>query len=231
MTERQQQLLKLVVDLYIRDAEPVSSLALVEGSDLGVSSATIRNELVALEQDGYLASPHTSAGRVPTDKGYRFYIESFLDDQARRSEHEQDLLRRKAATSDAELRLRQVAQELSALTGEAVVVTRAPQSSYTTGVSRLFAQPEFNNVELLRQFGTLMDAMDGVFAPYVKQRFDDVRIFVGDQSPFGDRTSSLMISFHDGHGRGMISILGPTRMNYAYNRTLLREVQRLLSNQ
>ena len=78
MTERQQQLLKLVVDLYIRDAEPVSSLALVEGSDLGVSSATIRNELVALEQDGYLASPHTSAGRVPTDKGYRYYVDHLM---------------------------------------------------------------------------------------------------------------------------------------------------------
>ncbi len=231
MTERQQQLLKLVVDLYIRDAEPVSSLALAEDSDLGVSSATIRNELVALENDGYITSPHTSAGRIPTDKGYRFYIESFVDHDAGRSQREQELLRRRAATRNAEQRLRQVAQELSALTGEAVVVTRAPQYAYTTGVSRLFAQPEFNDVELMRQFSGLMDAMDGVFEPYVKQRFDDVRIFVGDQSPFGERTSSLMISFHDDHGQGMISILGPTRMNYAYNRTLLREVQRLLSDQ
>ena len=229
MTERQQQLLKLVVDLYIESAEPVSSLALAEHSDLGVSSATIRNELVALENDGYIASPHTSAGRVPTDKGYRYYIEAFVGDESRKSEREQGQLRRRAATHDAEQRLRQVAQELSALTGEAVVITRSPQQSYTTGMSRLFAQPEFNNVELLRQFGELMDAMDGVFAPYLAQRFDNVRIFVGDQSPFGDRTSSLMVSFNDGNGRGMISILGPTRMNYAYNRVLLQEVQRLLN--
>lgn len=229
MTQRQQQLLKLVVDLYIEGAEPVSSLALAEHSDLGVSSATIRNDLVALESDGYIASPHTSAGRVPTDKGYRYYIEAFLGHEPRRSGREQDLLRRRVVVRDAEQRLRQVAQELSALTGEAVVITRAPQPSYTTGVSRLFAQPEFNDVELLRQFGALIDAMDGVFEPYAKQRFDTVRIFVGDQSPFGDRTSSLMVSFNDGNGRGLISILGPTRMNYAYNRILLQEVQRLLN--
>ncbi|MER3544835.1 MAG: heat-inducible transcription repressor HrcA [Chloroflexota bacterium] len=80
LTERQQLILRLVVREYIRSAAPVSSKALVEGYGLNISSATVRNEFAVLEAQGFLRQPHTSAGRVPTEKGYRFFVQRLLGD-------------------------------------------------------------------------------------------------------------------------------------------------------
>jgi heat-inducible transcriptional repressor len=76
--ERQRELLRAVIREYITTAEPVASGALVRRYNFGLSSATVRNELAALEDLGLLMHPHTSAGRVPTDLGYRYFIESLM---------------------------------------------------------------------------------------------------------------------------------------------------------
>ncbi len=80
LTPRQQKILGMVIRTYIDTATPVGSKALAESGELGVSSATIRNEMAILEELGYLTHPHTSAGRVPTDKGYRYFVERLMDD-------------------------------------------------------------------------------------------------------------------------------------------------------
>src|SRR5512141_26130 len=77
---RKSAVLRAVVEEYVRSGEPVGSETIAERSGLGVSSATIRNELAQLEQLGYLMHPHTSAGRIPTDSGYRYYVEMLMDD-------------------------------------------------------------------------------------------------------------------------------------------------------
>jgi heat-inducible transcriptional repressor len=79
LTERQQTVLRLVVEEYVKTATPISSKAILEGYQLGVSSATIRNEMAALEELGYLMHPHTSAGRVPTEQGYRYFVERLME--------------------------------------------------------------------------------------------------------------------------------------------------------
>src|SRR5215470_14461102 len=76
---RSQAILRAVIDEYVTTANPVGSQALVERYRLGVSSATVRNVLAELESAGLLSHPHTSAGRVPTDNGYRYYVESIVD--------------------------------------------------------------------------------------------------------------------------------------------------------
>ncbi len=81
LTPRQQRILELVVRAYVDTATPVSSKMLQEMGELGVSGATIRNEMAALEEAGYLTHPHTSAGRVPTEKGYRYFVEHLLSDE------------------------------------------------------------------------------------------------------------------------------------------------------
>ena len=78
MDARGMKILTAIIDEYIRTGEPVGSKALAETHDLKVSSATIRNTMAALEQEGYLDHPHTSAGRVPTYKGYRYYIDNLM---------------------------------------------------------------------------------------------------------------------------------------------------------
>ena len=82
LTPRKKQVLRSVVDLYIRTAEPVGSKAITELPDMKYSSATIRNEMSELEEMGYLEKPHTSAGRVPSELGYRFYVDSLVQHYA-----------------------------------------------------------------------------------------------------------------------------------------------------
>ncbi len=81
LTERRQKLLQYIVDEYVQTAQPVGSNMLVEKYKLPVSSATIRNEMAALEEEGYVVQPHTSAGRIPTDAGYRYYVEALMREE------------------------------------------------------------------------------------------------------------------------------------------------------
>jgi heat-inducible transcriptional repressor len=77
--ERRFEVLRAIVADYVSNQEPVGSKALVERHNLGVSSATVRNDMAALEEDGYIAQPHTSAGRIPTDKGYRLFVDQLSE--------------------------------------------------------------------------------------------------------------------------------------------------------
>ena len=78
LSERQIQILRLVVERYVDDGRPVGSRALSNRDDIDWSASTVRAELASLEEEGFLTHPHTSAGRVPTDTGYRFYVERLL---------------------------------------------------------------------------------------------------------------------------------------------------------
>jgi len=80
LTEREKTVLKIIVEDYVRQAMPIASGSIVDKYGLGVSSATIRNDMACLEQEGYIIHPHTSAGSIPTDKAYRYYVESMSED-------------------------------------------------------------------------------------------------------------------------------------------------------
>jgi heat-inducible transcriptional repressor len=75
MDDRKLEVLRAIVADYVSSQEPVGSKSLVERHDLGVSPATVRNDMAALEEEGYIMQPHTSAGRIPTDKGYRLFVD------------------------------------------------------------------------------------------------------------------------------------------------------------
>src|SRR5579884_1480208 len=81
LTDRRKDILKLIVEDYIDSALPVSSEAIARQMTVPVSSATVRNEMAALEDEGYIVQPHTSAGRVPSDRGYRYFVEFLMADQ------------------------------------------------------------------------------------------------------------------------------------------------------
>ena len=82
LSERKKRILKAIVDAHIVDGEPVGSKYLMQDEHLKVSSATIRNEMAELEAMGYLEQPHTSSGRVPSELGYRFYVDSLIESYA-----------------------------------------------------------------------------------------------------------------------------------------------------
>src|SRR5436190_13427438 len=102
--ERAQHLLRILIESYIRDGQPVGSRALSRESGLQLSSATVRNVMADLEELGFVASPHTSAGRVPTDKGYRFFVDTLLQlrplDEAAAAEIRRQLEARRESVKD-----------------------------------------------------------------------------------------------------------------------------------
>lgn len=129
LTERRQNLLRFIVDEYVNSAQPVGSHVIVERYGLPVSTATVRKEMMRLEEDGYISQPHTSAGRVPSDKGYRYYVETLMADEAP-PRSLQEMIRHQfhQATHEVEEWARLAAAILAAHLHNAAVVT-APHSS------------------------------------------------------------------------------------------------------
>ena len=132
MTQSRRMLvLRAVVEDYIRSQEPVGSAALSKERDLGVSSATIRNDMAALEDEGYLIQPHTSAGRVPTEKGYRYFVDRLatvvpLSEAQRRGIN--SFLSGSVSLKDA---LQRSARLLSEITGQVAIVASPSLSKAT----------------------------------------------------------------------------------------------------
>jgi heat-inducible transcriptional repressor len=121
--ERAQQLLKLLIDSYVRDGQPVGSRSLSRDSGLALSSATIRNVMADLEAGGFVASPHTSAGRIPTAKGYRFFVDTLLSVRPLEEEAADQMRRQLTSAEDMRALAATASQLLSNVTQMAGVVT------------------------------------------------------------------------------------------------------------
>ncbi|NDD26410.1 MAG: HTH domain-containing protein, partial [Actinobacteria bacterium] len=129
ISDRNMAVLRAIIEDFIATNEPVSSKAIVEKHSFGVSSATIRNDMAQLEEEGYIAAPHTSSGRVPTDKGYRVFVDQLLEAEAVAAEIKRNLAELNRIFSktldqltDLDERLQTSAQLLAKATGEAAVV-------------------------------------------------------------------------------------------------------------
>ncbi len=122
LDSRKATILKAVVEHYVRNGEPVGSKRLVDEADLGVSAATVRADMAVLEHEGFIVQPHTSAGRVPTDKGYRYFVDTLPDRTALRPEHRAALEAVLADASDLEDLLRRTSLALSRFTRFASLV-------------------------------------------------------------------------------------------------------------
>ena len=132
LDDRKAAILRAVVEEYIETAQPVGSQHVAERTEVSVSSATVRNEMVALEKDGFLAQPHTSAGRVPTDKGYRFFVDQ-LTRPGPLGPAERQKVREFFARAHGELEqmLQDTSRLLSGLTSYAAVVVGPPAETAT----------------------------------------------------------------------------------------------------
>lgn len=124
LDERKCKILQAVIRNYLETGEPVGSRTISKYTDLNLSSATIRNEMSDLEEMGYIIQPHTSAGRIPSDKGYRFYVDTMLEEKEREVEELKGLLTEKDEKMDT--LLKRVARVLATNTNYAAMIT-APQ--------------------------------------------------------------------------------------------------------
>ncbi len=232
MNPRQELILKAVVEEYVRTAEPVGSKAVADLAAMDVSPATVRNDMTALEEAGYLVQPHTSAGRMPTEKAYLHYLQKFVKPQAASAPNERRLKNAVADASSPELALRDMARTLGELSGEMAIVAYDPVRSYYAGVSNLFDKPDFHDMALMKSMSQLIDRFDEVVA----EAFDlipsnEPKVFIGGDNPFGKGMSSILVKvrFPSGHV-GMIGLVGPQRMDYARNLGLVEQTIEILDD-
>lgn len=215
MTERQQQILRAIVEQYAEVASPVGSNLLAKV--FAVSSATIRAEMAELERLGYIHQPHTSAGRVPTDKGYRFYVNS-IGQEAEVSHSERRSERALAARVQdggvPERAIRNAVDTLVELTHNLGLATIGNQL-YMSGLSNLFGQPEFMHAGQVQQVARLLDNLE----PWLREAAPNqpLSVYIGRENPIGRSAGcSLIISrFHSPYSdNSYIGVLGPTRQSY-----------------
>jgi heat-inducible transcriptional repressor len=214
MTDRQAKILQAVVEQYAEVASPVGSSLLAKV--FNVSSATIRSEMAALEREGYIVQPHTSAGRIPTDKGYRFYVNniSTADEKPAERRAERALEARVSSGGHPERTIRNAVDTLVELTHNLGMATIGPQL-YMSGLSNLFGQPEFMHPGQVQEVARLLDNLE----PWLNEAApnEPLSVYIGRENPIGRSAgASLIISrfrspFSD---KSYIGVLGPTRQSY-----------------
>lgn len=215
MQERKEKLLKGIIDRYVATAEAVGSQVLINFLDLAVSSATVRNDLKELEEEGYVIQPHTSAGRVPTAKAYRYYVEHFLVPSVP-AQLLGFMQEKKGRGDEPERAVKIFAKLLAAELYQAVFVVFTKDQSYYTGLSNLFGQPEFAAQGTVQNVTSLLDRFDEVAQHLFRFIEDkDLHVHIGPGNPFGNECTIMYIPFVFKRGeRSLLGILGPTRMDY-----------------
>jgi len=211
MTPRQEQILHAIVETYAQTAEPVGSGALCNRFE--TSSATIRAEMAALENLGYITQPHISAGRVPTDKGYRAYVNALTPEHDHR--HEQALAKRIQSAGEVERAIKNAVESLAHVTSNLGLGTIGP-NLYLSGMASLFQHPEFYGGQRAYEVARLLDSLEEWLSEAAPNA--SISVYIGRENPIG-RTSgaTLIISRFESpfSSRSYIGVLGPTRQNYS----------------
>ncbi|HEX7259461.1 MAG TPA: HTH domain-containing protein [Candidatus Saccharimonadia bacterium] len=210
MTPRQQYILSEIVETYARTAEPVSSNLLTD--KIEVSSATIRADMAELERLGYILQPHTSAGRVPTDSGYRMYVNNVkeLHSDGRIN---QVLARRVSSAGEADRAIKQAAESLADITQNLGLATLS-EGLVFTGLRNLFGQPEFSGTKAF-EVARLLDSLDEWLAEAAPS--GRVSVYIGTENPIGRSSGATLViaRFASPHSdSSYIGVLGSTRQNY-----------------
>jgi len=227
MTQRQATILAAIVEQYAEVASPVGSLTLAKL--FGVSSATIRAEMARLEEMGYIAQPHTSAGRIPTDKGYRFYVNQATQvEETSRSVRAIDTRVTQAGRPD--LAIRSAVDSLVELTHNVGLATIGDQL-YISGFERLFMQPEFLGGGPVQEVARLLDNLE----PWLREAApnETLSVYIGQENPIGKASGcSLIISrFRSPYSdHSYIGVLGPTRQSYRQVMSMVAYTGRVLES-
>ncbi len=223
LSDRQQRILQAIVEQYAEVAVPVGSSLLAKV--FKVSSATIRSEMADLEKHGYISQPHTSAGRIPTDKGYRYYVNNMTENlpitpAERRAE--KAIAARVGHGGESERVIKNAVDTLVDLTHNLGIATIGDQL-YMSGLSNLFGQPEFINPGQVREVARLLDNLEPWL--YEAAPNEPLSVYIGQENPIGRSAGcSLIVSrFRSNYSdRSYIGVLGPTRQSYRDVMALVR---------
>lgn len=238
LTARQTQILKTLVDEYIESAVPVGSEVLEKKYNLGVSSATVRNEMVNLTKSGYLKQPHTSAGRIPTPMAMKFYINQLMEekqmsitDEVKAKEEVWD------ARDNLDLLLEEATHSLAARTGSLAVSALDSGKSWHAGLANVFTNPEFMDMGMCAGLFSFLEEerllMDLFFRKFLG--VTPIEVMFGEElgwdelGPVGIVATRFKAKNHN----GALCIIGPTRLRYStvipvirYYKNMIEEISR-----
>ncbi len=238
LSDRRQRVLAALIEEDVARAIPVGSRTLTERYELGVSPATVRNELSMLEGEGYISQPHTSAGRIPTDFGYRTFVDNLIESGA---------IAEDSATQQAVEQLRQSAKELDDLLEQTstqlaqltecltIVAPHALRHPRRLGMSSLMRQPEFAYTEsllpvmqVLEDETVLLQILDAT-----AEAGGTPRVRIGSENEAEELSGVSLVASRFGHGEseGIVAVIGPTRMDYSKVLQAVRIASKTLSEE
>lgn len=235
LTDRQVELLKAIIHEHIVSTNPVGSQKLVEKYKLKISPATVRNEMVDLIEKGFLEMRHTSSGRIPTTMGFRFYVDTLLQ------EAEMPILQEVAMKQrlwpmrfEFEKLLRQSALALSEMTKELAITTTYDGQMFSAGSVNVLEQPEFWEIDVAKATLHLLDNHELLHSLLEKVHSDrDVKMLIGEEMGLVNLKTCCLVfaQYSSGRRTGIVGILGPARMEYSsvvpavrYAKSLLEEL-------
>lgn len=227
VTERQSKILNSIVEEFIDSVEPVSSKLLEKKYDFGISPATIRIEMQRLTDDGFIFQPHTSAGRVPTDKGYRFFVDDLLE----KGFSEENFDFRLPAIGDSIKFIQSLTKDLAEISSNLVLSYLSDEKIlWKEGWEEILKEPEFKETKFVSNFA---DAIK-----HFEEEIEDlkinsgIKIYIGKENPFPKaRDFSIIITkchFPEDE-QGLLAIMGPKRMAYDKNISLINSLAEALA--
>lgn len=233
MKERQLKILLAIAESFIRSAAPVGSQYILKRYQLDISPATVRNEMAELEEKGYIFQPHTSAGRVPTDKGYRHLFNVFQDEVAQRERAEEEFKKHYSIHLHEKTRekLYDAVALLAKISGHVSFAT-LPDNRQTIylGIANVLKEPEFySNPAVASQ---VVEVLEKDFISLLEKIGvdDGINVYIGEENIINQfQSCTLMVTkYRVQNKEGFFGILGPTRMKYSYNYTAINCVKEVL---
>jgi len=214
LTKRQSKILNCIVQEYVQTKEPISSKLLAKKYKFGIKAPTMRLEFQKLTDAGFLMQPHTSAGRIPTDSGYRFYVDTLEPKNENRGLNpiEKDI-------QDSFKFFQEMTKKMADLTSN-LALSYFPDEDifFKEGWDHLFKEPEFENTDIVSQFTKMVENMEKEI-----ENFDDCdfpQIFIGKENPIleGKEFSVIISKIHISNKKdGVVALMGPKRMDYGKN--------------
>ena len=244
LTKRQGKILNKIVEEYIASAEPVSSKLLEKKYDFGVCPATIRIEMQKLTDSGFIFQPHTSAGRVPTDKGYRFFVDSLFARQnfaeqnlggfEKGFQKEKDILRMEdlidKEMGDTVKFLQSLTKNLASFSSNlALGYIFGEDILWKEGWEEVLREPEFQETNLISDFTDVIQRFENEIEDFKVN--SGIKVYIGKENPFSKtKEFSIIISgcHFPSNEKGVLAIAGPKRMAYDKNINSLNSLTKLL---
>lgn len=232
MLTRHQQVLSCLVSEYIHTGRPVSSKNLSSFAAINMSPASVRWILHDLDQAGLIYQPYTSAGRIPSDYGYRYYLDRLTISPLSRQAKSKLLSRFKDLSSHYQSRYQAAAETLARLSRLLALVSETNTNKYEqSGISMLFRASSPDQVDLMQETSYLLDHLHDYIESMTNLDTDTTTVFIGRENPYFDSSHlSLLLRpvAHPSGDRTVIILVGPKRMPYQFNLSLLNELSNII---